>query len=65
MRVAGDSVVITTATVQETLTDLLIWAQHNNVTLSGLDARAASLETVFLSIADQFDHHVNLEGASA
>ncbi|TSD50678.1 ABC transporter ATP-binding protein [Rhodococcus sp. KBS0724] len=65
MRVEGDSVVITTATVQETLTDLLIWAQHNNVTLSGLDARAASLETVFLSIADQFDHHVNLEGASA
>ena len=62
MRVEGDSVVITTAAVQETLTDLLIWAQNNEVTLSGLDARAASLETVFLSIADQFDHQVNREG---
>ncbi|MDI9915946.1 ABC transporter ATP-binding protein [Rhodococcus sp. IEGM 1379] len=65
MHTENDSVVITTATVQETLTELLVWAQRNNVTLSGLDARAASLETVFLSIADQFDHHVNLEGASA
>ncbi|MCJ0906576.1 ABC transporter ATP-binding protein [Rhodococcus sp. ARC_M6] len=60
----GDSVVITTATVQETLTELLVWAQRNNVTLSGLDARAASLETVFLSIADQFDQQVKFEGAS-
>ena len=65
MRVEGDEVVIITATVQETLTGFLIWAQHNNVALSGLDARAASLETVFLSIADQFDHHVKLEGAPA
>ncbi|XGU18510.1 hypothetical protein ACETU7_22445 [Rhodococcus sp. 3Y1] len=57
--------VITTRTVQETLTELLLWAQHNNILLTGLDARAASLETVFLSIADQFDHHATLEGASA
>ena len=51
--------------MQETLTELLLWAQHNNILLTGLDARAASLETVFLSIADQFDHHATLEGASA
>lgn len=51
----GDTVSITTASVQDTLTDLLTWARTNRVTLHGLDARAASLETVFLSIADQFD----------
>lgn len=65
MRVENDSVVITTATVQETLTDLLVWAQRNQVVLSGLDARAASLETVFLSIADEFDHHATIEGVPA
>ncbi|WP_241387418.1 ABC transporter ATP-binding protein [Rhodococcus sp. CH91] len=65
MRVDGDSVLITTTTVQETLTDLLVWAQRNRVVLSGLDARAASLETVFLSIADHFDPHVATEGAPA
>lgn len=65
VRVENDLVVITTRTVQETLTELLLWAQHNNILLTGLDARAASLETVFLSIADQFDHHATLEGASA
>eukprot|EP01133_Synstelium_polycarpum_P021650 gene21651-26008_t len=64
VRVENDLVVITTRTVQETLTELLLWAQHNNILLTGLDARAASLETVFLSIADQFDHHATLEGAS-
>lgn len=65
MRADGENIVITTATVQETLTELLVWAQRHNVTLSGLDARAASLETVFLSIADQFDHHGNLEEVPA
>ncbi|QSE41202.1 ABC transporter ATP-binding protein [Rhodococcus erythropolis] len=65
VRVENDLVLITTRTVQETLTELLLWAQHNDVLLTGLDARAASLETVFLSIADQFDHHATLEGASA
>ena len=54
--VSGDTVSIETASVQETLTDLLLWARENRVTLHGLDARAASLETVFLSIADQFDN---------
>ncbi|MGC0366691.1 ABC-2 type transport system ATP-binding protein [Rhodococcus sp. 27YEA15] len=65
VRVAGDSVVISTRTVQETLTELLVWAQHAQVTLTGLDARAASLETVFLSIADQFDSHATRRGVPA
>ncbi|MBY6708787.1 ABC transporter ATP-binding protein [Rhodococcus sp. BP-241] len=51
----GDTVSITTNSVQETLTELLVWARDSGVTLHGLDARAASLETVFLSIADTFD----------
>jgi ABC-2 type transport system ATP-binding protein len=53
--VRGDTVTITTSSVQDTLTELLMWARENRVTLHGLDARAASLETVFLSIADEFD----------
>ncbi|MGA9871395.1 MAG: ABC transporter ATP-binding protein [Rhodococcus sp. (in: high G+C Gram-positive bacteria)] len=47
--------VIATATMQDTLTDLLMWARQSGVRIEGLDARAASLETVFLSIADEFD----------
>lgn len=54
--VAGETVSIQTASVQETLTDLLMWAREHEVTLHGLDARAASLETVFLSIADDIDN---------
>ena len=56
MDVSGETVSIQTSSVQETLTDLLMWARTNGVTLHGLDARAASLETVFLSIADEFDN---------
>lgn len=47
--------VIDTPDLQATLTDLLVWAQRTGVRIEGLDARAASLETVFLSIADEFD----------
>lgn len=47
--------VIDTPDLQATLTDLLVWAQRAGVRIEGLDARAASLETVFLSIADEFD----------
>lgn len=47
--------VIATSTMQDTLTDLLMWARQSGVRIDGLDARAASLETVFLSIADEFD----------
>ncbi|GGG16342.1 multidrug ABC transporter ATP-binding protein [Rhodococcoides trifolii] len=57
--VHGDTVTITTSSVQDTLTELLMWAREHRVTLHGLDARAASLETVFLSIADEFDQRIS------
>jgi ABC-2 type transport system ATP-binding protein len=41
--------------LQTSLSDLLAWAAHNDVALDGLEARSASLETVFLSIADGRD----------
>lgn len=53
--VEDGTLVIDTPDLQATLTDLLVWAQRTGVRIEGLDARAASLETVFLSIADEFD----------
>lgn len=53
--VEDGKLVIDTPDLQNTLTELLVWAQSNGVPIHGLDARAASLETVFLSIADEFD----------
>ncbi len=47
--------ILETDTLQTSLSDLLSWAAHNDVELDGLDARSASLETVFLSIADGRD----------
>ncbi len=44
-----------TDALQASLSDLLGWAAHNDVELEGLDARSATLETVFLSIADGRD----------
>jgi ABC-2 type transport system ATP-binding protein len=44
-----------TDALQSTLSDLLAWAAHHEVTLDGLDARSPSLETVFLSIVDGRD----------
>lgn len=44
-----------TDALQTSLSDLLAWAAHNDVELDGLDASSASLETVFLSIADDDD----------
>ncbi|MBE2320969.1 ABC transporter ATP-binding protein [Solirubrobacter sp. CPCC 204708] len=41
-----------TDALQRSLLDLLSWAQHHEITLEHLDARTASLEAVFLSIAD-------------
>lgn len=55
MDIEDGRLVIETASLQDTLTDLLVWAQRSGVRIEGLDARAASLETVFLSIADEFD----------
>lgn len=47
---ASDSVLIETATLQQTLTAVLAWA--GDTPLHHLDARSASLEQVFLTIAD-------------
>lgn len=46
-------VTVRTNELQSTLHGLLVWAQHNNVELSGLDARSASLEEAFLAIAEE------------
>ncbi|RDI43473.1 ABC-2 type transport system ATP-binding protein [Nocardia mexicana] len=47
----GD-VVVETDALQETLTDLLIWARENSISLSSLEATPASLESIFLSLAE-------------
>jgi ABC-2 type transport system ATP-binding protein len=44
-----------TAALQRSVTDLMIWAAHNDVALDDLDARSPSLEHVFLAIADGQD----------
>jgi ABC-2 type transport system ATP-binding protein len=46
-------VTVRTNELQETLHELLAWAHHNKVELSGLDARSASLEEAFLAIAEE------------
>ncbi|USX54142.1 ABC transporter ATP-binding protein [Lentzea sp. HUAS12] len=46
-------VTVRTNDLQSTLHDLLAWAHHNGVELSGLDARSASLEEAFLAIAEE------------
>ncbi len=43
------------AWVQESLTELMLWAARNEVLLDDLDARSPSLESVFLAIADGRD----------
>lgn len=48
----GSSVVITTHHLQRVLSEVLDWARAQRVELAGLEARAASLESVFLDIAD-------------
>ncbi|WP_101255457.1 ABC transporter ATP-binding protein [Streptomyces barkulensis] len=47
----GRGVEIRTGRLQESLTELLLWARQEGVTLAGLDARSASLEEAFLEIA--------------
>ncbi|MFI6095147.1 ABC transporter ATP-binding protein [Lentzea sp. NPDC051213] len=44
---------VRTNNLQETLHELLAWAHVNEVELSGLDARSASLEEAFLAIAEE------------
>ena len=47
----GGAVTVHTHALQPTLTALLSWAAESGVELHGLDARSASLEEAFLSIA--------------
>ena len=44
--------ILETRVLQDSLTELMLWAAHNEVQLDALDARSPSLESVFLSIAD-------------
>jgi ABC-2 type transport system ATP-binding protein len=44
-----------TAALQRSVTDLMVWAAHNDVALDDFDARSPSLEHVFLAIADGQD----------
>ena len=48
----GGHTVIETDDLQDTLTELLGWAARHDVRLSDLEARTASLESVFLDIAE-------------
>ena len=49
----GDRTVVHVDDLQAELTGLLRWAEAGEVRLDGLTARTASLESVFLSIADE------------
>ncbi|MFF8917894.1 ABC transporter ATP-binding protein [Streptomyces sp. NPDC015032] len=47
----GSRIEIRTRRLQDSLTELLLWARESGVQLLGLDARSASLEEAFLDIA--------------
>ncbi|WP_243740690.1 ABC transporter ATP-binding protein [Streptomyces sp. 8K308] len=47
----GRRVELRTSDLQTTLTDLLLWAREAGVALAELDARSATLEEVFLNVA--------------
>ncbi|WP_340559947.1 ABC transporter ATP-binding protein [Streptomyces sp. GSL17-111] len=49
--VDGRRVEVRTDRLQEALTELLLWARREELTLEGLDARSATLEEAFLEIA--------------
>ncbi len=49
----GGRTVVHVDDLQRELTELLCWAETNDVRLDGLTARTASLESVFLAIADE------------
>ncbi|UQN28420.1 ABC transporter ATP-binding protein [Brachybacterium kimchii] len=51
----GERTEVTTDSLQTDLARLLRWADQHSLVLEGLDARAASLETVFLTIAHEGD----------
>ncbi|MEW2494577.1 ABC transporter ATP-binding protein [Streptomyces nodosus] len=60
--VTGDRVEVRTPRLQQTLTELLLWARRQEIELTGLDARSASLEEAFLEIARD---RTEREGAAA
>lgn len=60
--VHGSQVEVRTQRLQEALTTLLVWAAKQGVELHGLDARSASLEETFLSIAQTDEHGTTGEG---
>ncbi|MFC6013343.1 ABC transporter ATP-binding protein [Nocardia lasii] len=51
----GARVTLSTKELQDDLFALLAWAREAHVSLTGLEARAASLESVFLDIAESTD----------
>ncbi|WP_053170629.1 ABC transporter ATP-binding protein [Streptomyces sp. SBT349] len=51
--VSGLRVEVPTKELQRTLTDLLLWARERGHELDGLEARSASLEDVFLAVAEE------------
>lgn len=53
---AGEHVTISTFTLQAHLFELLSWAHRERLQLNGLRAQTASLESVFLAVADTDDH---------
>ncbi|MGS2809767.1 ABC transporter ATP-binding protein [Nocardia sp. MW-W600-9] len=54
---ARERITVTTDDLQGHLFALLAWARETGVRLAGLEARAASLESVFLDIAGDHDTH--------
>ena len=60
----GETISLETDDLQRSLTELLARANADGLRLAGLEARSASLESVFLSIADQqVDTRTQPEGA--
>jgi ABC-2 type transport system ATP-binding protein len=53
--------VLHTPTLQDSLTDLLLWARAQDLQLDDLQARSPSLESVFLSIADGRDRETDTD----
>ena len=53
--VRGGRTTVRAADLQRTLTALLVWAEAHDVHLAGLSARTASLESVFLGLAEGGD----------
>ncbi|RKN11635.1 ABC transporter ATP-binding protein [Streptomyces radicis] len=51
--VRGQEIEFETPDLQTSLTDLLVWARDRRLELGGIDARSASLEDVFLAVAEE------------